>query len=257
MFSVMKPVAAIVVLAVVACSAATGAPPAPRPFSDYQIILDRKPFGAPPDRSQEPERVTPVGESFAAQMVLSGIYELDDGSLRVAITDKKNNSYFSLLVGETESDLQIELVDADYDKEEAVLKKGDEVVVLRMGGGESGGTQVLSTPEKLEREKQAEERREQRLSYADRRRQRMLERQKALEVPQTKLTGEELERHLQDYQMKVIREGMPPLPVQLTPDRDAQLVAEGYLPPVDEEGYEIVPEETAEGGEIYEQEPAY
>ena len=39
--------------------------------------------------------------------------------------------------------------------------------------------------------------------------------------------------------MEVLRQGLPPLPVQLTPDRDAQMVAEGLLPPVDEEGYEI------------------
>ncbi len=251
----MKRLVSIVVWAMAGSAALAATTPAPRPYSDYQVILDRKPFGAPPDRSQEPERVTPVGESFAAQMVLSGIYELDDGSLRVAVTDKKDNSYFSLLVGETDENLQIELVDADFEKEEAVLKKGEEVVVLRMSG--TAGTQVLSTTEKLEREKQADERREQRQSYAERRRLRMLERQKAPEVPQTKLTGEELERHLQEYQMKVIREGLPPLPVQLTPDRDAQLVAEGYLPPVDEQGYEIVPEEAGEGEEGYEEESAY
>ena len=94
--------------------------------------------------------------------------------------------------------------------------------------------------------KQAEERR---LSYAERRRQRMLERQKPVEVPKPMYSGEELEKHLQNYQMEVIRQGLPPLPVQLTADRDAQLVSEGFLPPVDEEGYEIVPE--AEGEEGY------
>ena len=92
------------------------------------------------------------------------------------------------------------------------------------------------------------------MSYAERRRQRQLERLKAPEVQQPLLTGEELEKHLQDYQMEVIRQGMPPLPVQLSPDRDAQLVAEGFLPPVDEEGYEIVPEEDPGN---YEEEPEY
>jgi hypothetical protein len=237
----MKLMSFILLLAsALSVAAATGAV---RPFDDYRVILDRKPFGAPPDRSGEPERVIPVGESFAAQMVLSGIYELDDGNLRVAVTDKKDNSYFALMVGEKDEVLGIELVDVDYEKEEAVLKKGDEVVVLRMSG--TSGTQVLSTTEKQERVKQAEERR---MSYAERRRQRMLERQKPVEIPQPKLTGEALERHLQDYQMQVIREGLPPLPVQLTPERDEQLVAEGYLPPVDEEGYEIDPE--AEGTDV-------
>lgn len=228
----MKRSLGILVLACTALSA-FGA----KPFADYQVILDRKPFGTPPDRAPEPERVIPVSESFAAQMQLSGIYELDDGNLRVAVTDRKDNSYFALMVGE-KTEQGIELVDADYEKEEAVLKKGEEVVVLKMSG--TAATQVLSTTERQDRMKQAEERR---LSYAERRRQRQLERQKPLEIPKPMYTGAELEKHLQDYQMKVIREGLPPLPVQLTPDRDAQLVAEGFLPPVDEEGYEIVDEE--------------
>ena len=225
---------------------AGAATPAVRPYEDYQVILDRKPFGAPPDRSLEPERVVPVSESFAAQMVLSGVYELDDGNLRVAVTDKKDNSYFALMVGE-KSDQGIELIDADYEAGEAILKKGEESVKLTMSG--DSGSAMLTTTELKDRVKQAEERR---LSYAERRRQRMLERQKPIEIPKPKFTGEELEKHLQDYQMQVIREGLPPLPVQLTPDRDAQLVEEGFLPPVDEEGYELDPEVPAEEEEYYE-----
>lgn len=204
----------------------------PRNRADYQIILDRQPFGTPPPDSPPPERIIPVQESFAATMMLSGIYEEDDGAMRAAIVDKKDNRYFSLVVGESEEG--IELLDVDYEEGEAVLKKGDEVVVLRMGGADA--SQVLTSAEQESRMKEATERR---LSYAERRRQRMLARQQPVEVPKPIYTGEELERHLQDYQMEVIRQGLPPLPVQLTPDRDAQLVAEGLLPPLDEEGYEI------------------
>lgn len=224
---------------------AWGAIPAAKPFADYQVILDRKPFGAPPDRSQEPERVVPLNESFAAQMQLSSIYALEDGNFRIAVVDKKDNSYFSLLMGDT-NEQGIELVDVDYAKEEAVLKKGDEVVVLTMRSGE--GTQVLSSAERQDRMKKAEE---NRMSYAERRRQRMIERQKPTEIPKAMYTGEELEKHLQDYQMEVIRQGLPPLPVQLTPDRDSQLVSEGLLPPLDESGYEVEPE-NPEGEEYYE-----
>lgn len=219
--------------------AAAWAAPAARPFEDYQIILDRKPFGTPPDRSMEPERVVPVSESFAAQMLLSGIYELDDGNLRVAVTDKKDNSYFALMVGET-NEAGIALIDADYEQEEATLQKGSETVVLSMRNPTGG--QVLSEAEGQEKMKEATERR---LSYAERRRQRQLDRQKQVELPKPILTGEALEQHLQEYQMEVIRTGAPPLPVQLTPERDAQLVAEGFLPPVDENGYEI--EEGSDG----------
>ena len=227
------------------CAVAAWAAPATRPFEDYQVILDRKPFGRPPEAVQA-ERAVPVGESFAASLQLSGIYELDDGNLRVAVTDKKDNSYFSLVLGEKDEVSGIELVDADYDEEKATLQKDGQVVVLSMR--DAAGGQVLSSMEGQERVKQAEERR---TSYAERRRLRMLERQKPVEVPKPMYTGEELEKHLQEYQMELIRDGtMPPLPVQLTPENDAKLVAEGVLPPVDDEGYEAVPEEEAE--EYYE-----
>lgn len=221
---------AVLCLGCLWAAAWTVAAESPRTLADYQVILSRQPFGTPPEDAPPPERVIPVQESFAANMILSGLYEEDNGNLRAAVVDKKDNRYFSLVVGEV--DEGIELLDVDYDKEEAVLKKGDEVVVLRMSG--AAGSQVLTTAEQEDRMKEAQERR---LSYAERRRQRMLARQKPVEVPKPIYTGEELERHLQDYQMEVIRQGLPPLPVQLTPDRDAQLVAEGFLDPVDEDGY--------------------
>lgn len=102
------------------------------------------------------------------------------------------------------------------------------------------GGEVIPPSEVQERKKQAEERR---LSYAERRRLRMLERQKPVEVPKPIYTGEALEKHLQEYQMEILRDGgLPPLPVQLSPENDARLVAEGILPPVDEEGFELLPE---------------
>jgi len=237
-------------MAVAVYAAAAGAAPAVRPFADYQVILDRKPFGAPPDPSSIPEKVVPVSESFAAQMVLSGIFELDDGNLRVAVVDNKDKSYFTLMMGE-KNEAGIELIDVDYDKGEAVLKKAEEVVVLNMSG--TASTQVLSSAQRQEREKQAEERR---LSYAERRRQRQLERQKPVEIPKPIYTGEELQKHFQEYQMEVIRGGMPPLPgVQLTQEQDDALVAEGVLPPQDEDGYEYDP--NAVEGEEYLEDAGY
>ena len=225
---------------------AWGALPPARPFSDYLVILERQPFGVPPEAAPEPERVIPVQESFAAQMVLSGIFELDDGNLRVSVVDRRDNSYFSLMVGEKDEPSGVELLDVDYEKEEAVLKKAEEVVVLRMSG--SSGTQVLSTSEREDRMKQAEERR---LGYAERRRARQLARQQPQPPPTPLYSGQELEKHLQETQMDAIRKGLPPLPVQLTAENDAQLVAEGFLPAVDEEGFEIDDEEYYEDDYAY------
>ena len=212
-------------------------PGAPRPFSDYQVILDRKPFGDPAAKAPpQEERIVPIQESFAATLRLSGIDERDDGSIRVAITDRKDNSYFSLRLDEGENADGIELVEADYKKGEAVLKKGDEVVVLSMNDSEN---KVLSAEE---RGKRIEEAQSKRLSYAERRRLRQEARKKMIDeqlAQKPRLTGAELEEHLQNYQMEVLRTGLPPLPLQLTPDRDDQLVREGVLPPQDEEGYEV------------------
>jgi len=69
-------------------------------------------------------------------------------------------------------------------------------------------------------------------SYAERRRRRLEEmRQRAAKAQ--KITPEQVEKHLQDYQMDLIRKGLPPLPIPLTPDMDDQLVAEGVLPPLE------------------------
>lgn len=228
----------IILAAGLASAAAWGAVPPVRPFEDYEVILRRAPFGelAPEGGAEEEqERVVPIQESFAAQMTLVEIKEVkgNDYLLEVSVVDKKDNHYFTLKIGETD-DSGVTLLEADYEMDEAMLKKGNEVVVLSMRAGTAG--QVLSSSELESRKGEMEKKR---LSYAERRRLRAEARAKPRELPKPKYTGEELERKLQESQMESIRKGMPPLPVQLTPENDAILVAEGFLPPVDEEGYEM------------------
>ena len=235
-------------MGVVSACAAAVAPV--RPYADYEVILRRAPFGelAPAGGAEEEqERVVPLQESFAAQMTLVGIFEnkLDPTMLEVAVNDRKDNHYFTLRIGETDEN-GVTLLEADYEMDEAMLKKGNEVVVLSMRAGTAG--QVLSSSELEARRGQMEQKR---LSYAERRRLRQEARARPQELPKPKYTGEELERRLQESQMESIRKGMPPLPVQLTPENDAQLVAEGFLPPVDEEGYELFEED---GGYMMEDE---
>jgi hypothetical protein len=42
----------------------------------------------------------------------------------------------------------------------------------------------------------------------------------------------EINGHLQNYQMELIKQGLPPLPIPLTPESDAKLVDEGVLEPL-------------------------
>jgi hypothetical protein len=92
----------------------------------------------------------------------------------------------------------------------------------------ASGEVVAITPAEQQRREQAAAQ-EGRPSYAERRRARMQEQQPPPVQP--RYTGEELTKHLQEYQMEVIRQGLPPLPIPLTPEMDKQLVTEGFLPP--------------------------
>ena len=44
----------------------------------------------------------------------------------------------------------------------------------------------------------------------------------------------EEQKELQEYNMDLIRSGLPSLPIPLTPEQDKQLVEEGILPPLEE-----------------------
>ena len=193
-------------------------------FDRYRVIIDRKPFGDPPPEpaAPQPPRVTSPEESFARTLRLSALYEVQGGDLRVGLVDSRNNDSFFLRVGETHEG--IELVSASFEEEEAVLRHGSEMAIIKLKDGSIEPT----SPQQLE-----ERRQQRRTSYEERRRARQeaLERRRAQPPPEPTLTGEELEQHLKDYQMEVIRQGLPPLPIPLTEEMDRQLVEEGILPP--------------------------
>lgn len=213
----MKKVAVIVAVAGLLIASAVHAD-----FGRYQIILDRKPFGVPPPEAPPPP--PSPSESFARHLRMSALLETDDGGVRIGLINLQNNRSFFLTVGQIEDD--IELISASYENEEAVIRKGSEMAVIKL---QSGEIQPLSPAEQQARLNAPEVRR---MSYAERRAARQQQRQQE-PPPEPKYKGEELERHLREYQMEVIRQGLPPLPIPLTPEMDAQLVAEGVLPPLE------------------------
>ena len=104
-------------------------------FDRYRVILDRKPFGdaPPPEAAPAPPPPAP-GESFAKMIRMSAIVEKDDGSIKVGIVDQKTKRDYMLEVGEIIEG--IELISADYEDEEAVLRKGSEMAVIKLTSGE-------------------------------------------------------------------------------------------------------------------------
>lgn len=194
----------------------------PPGFERYQVILDRKPFGEAPPVPEVPPPPPSPSESFARTLRLSALLEVEDGGLRAGIVDQQTQKSFFL--GEGEVVEGIELVSVDYDNEEVVLRRGSEMAVLKLASTE---IQPLGPAEQQARLQEVS----RRPSYAERRRLR--EERRRQPPPEPKYTGEELERHLREYQMEVIRQGLPPLPIPLTPEMDDQLVAEGILPPLE------------------------
>ena len=193
-------------------------------FSRYKIIIDRKPFGEPPVVAKKPpppsRPVKPV-KSFLDDLTMCAVNDTALG-INVGFIDKRNKKNYFLYVGEIEDG--IELIDADYEAEKAHLRKGTEEGWIYMTGS-AGGTAVSA-------KKVVTPLTSRRMSYKERlKRRREQLRHRKVEPP--KMTGPELEQHLQEYNLKLIRAGGelgPPLPIQLTPEQDAQLVAEGVLP---------------------------
>jgi hypothetical protein len=198
-------------------------------FDRYQVIIDRKPFGDPPPPPPEPAKPPPPkADSFAKSLRLSMIMESDDGEINVGIVDTSNNLSFILRVGEPDG--EYELVSASFDDGEAVLRRGEEMALLDI----TKASFQEVTPGQPRAQPGVSNPADSRPTYAERRRMRaeQLRQQAAQPPPEPKYTGEALEKHLHDYQMEVIRQGLPPLPIPLTPEQDDQLVAEGYLPAV-------------------------
>jgi len=187
-------------------------------FKRYQLILDKQPFGQEPPETDIVQ--VPASQSFARNLRLSMLFEGPDGTTRAGIVDAASKKSYILRIGEPQDGL--EMVEADIKTSEAMVRKNNEVALFKL---EAGGGEPISRTEQSSRKS----------SYADRRRAllKKIEDQKkpAEPPPQSTLTGDALQKHLENVQMDAIRNGLPPLPMPLTPAMDAQLVREGVLPP--------------------------
>lgn len=203
----MKAPSAILILfyCALACPAAEDA------FARYQIIIDKHPFSAEPPETEVVH--ISLNQSFARNLRLSMLFEGPNGDLRAGIIDSSLKKNYILSIGETQDGL--ELLEANLSASEAMLRKGNEVALFKLEEG---------APEPLSKSQQAA----RKLSYAD---SRKIEKLAPKEPAVPRLSGEALKKHLENVQMDAIRNGLPPLPLPLTPEMDAQLVSEGVLDP--------------------------
>ena len=214
-------------------------------FDRYQSILDRQPFGEI-KADVAPTPTGPVAPPFTKDIKMCAILE-DDSGIQVGFVNvaiKPPKSYF-LYVGDSED--EITLVRADYAREMALLEKGGDEQWISMAGPvdmaaamdpqPAGASRVVGGAAPVVKPPSASTSRSQSraaktASYAERLRLRR-EAMKARAASKPKLEGDDLKKHLESYQMDLIRKGMPALPMPLTEEMDAQLVSEGVLPPID------------------------
>ena len=218
---------AIVALAVAALGEETAQPEAAADgFERYRVILDRAPFGAaPPPGSLASNVITEEAVTFAKSLRLCTIIQKETG-IRIGFVDTGSNRSYLMGVGDPPED-EIEVIEASWEKEEAILKKGSVMALLKLKSGEAkalpaGGVAALANAVQAPGAPPSR-------PYMERRQQRTVSVPPPMPAPQ--LSGTELQKHLQDYQMEVIRQGLPPLPMQLSREQDDQLVREGVLPP--------------------------
>ena len=138
------------------------------PFERYQVILTRKPFGAAPPPQVDTAPPKPQADSFAKSLRLSMIVETDEGDMRVGFVDNRSGRSYMLLAGQAEDG--IELVSASFDDEEAILRNGEEMALLKLA---SGSFEEIAPADQQAKVEQARNR----PSYAERRRARLEQQQ--------------------------------------------------------------------------------
>jgi hypothetical protein len=170
----------------------------------------------------------PAVDSFVKPLKMCAITRNRfNGKVQVGIVNTLTKKNYFLYEGDTEDGM--ELVKADYEGEKALMRKGAEEVWMDMTAIVASATPVVSpapgggfarrtmAPPPAPAPAPASA-------------------PGATKLDRPRLTGEALKDHLKNYQMDLIRAGGqkgPPLPMELTPEMDDQLVKEGVLAPVE------------------------
>jgi hypothetical protein len=212
-----------------ACAAGAGA--VEYKSERYQVILERSPFGEDPTLAQEDEKTAKEDAAAAAaakalekEIRLCYLMETEGGEFRAGFQNLKpqKGDPSSVLLMEGESFKGMKLSKIDLASNSATLINNGKPVTFELAkapAAKPASGRAAPTPT-TRRFNQGFQRPEQPTKQAQ------------PELTEEELAKrEEVQENLRQYQMEVIRAGMPPLPIPLTKDMDDQLVAEGVLPP--------------------------
>ena len=187
-------------------------------FDPYQAIIDRAPFGDLPTVITESEehRITvedtppPWTEHYRMSLLM---LDDDEQQPRIGLINLQNSHSFTLGINDPAIE-GICLKSIDYTDQSAMVEKGGDLRQIQLQDRSIHNVRPSKSPAPLPPST----------------RKKYTLRQQTRTAP--KLQGAALQKHLEQYQMQVIRQDLPPLPIPLTPEMDRQLVEEGFLPPI-------------------------
>jgi hypothetical protein len=201
----------------------------------YELIVDRAPFGADPlnvdvaaqnaQNAQDAKAAAAAAKAAEKELRLCFLLESESGEVRAGFENKTAKAgdpkSVMLLVGESFRGMK--LLDIDLLNSSATLDRSGSKVIFELAKGTAPKATPKATTQPQRRfgggfrrqpAPQPEKPKEPELSPEEQAKKR-----------------EEVRENLRQYQMEVIRAGMPPLPIPLTQEMDDQLVTEGILPP--------------------------
>lgn len=201
----------------------------------YDVIVDRAPFGVEDmdevivqQSAQEAAASAAAAKAAEKELRLCFLLESESGEIRAGFENKaaKANDPKSIMLMVGESFRGMKLLSIDLANSRATLDRAGTKVTFEL---------AKSTDSKASQQKPAPTPSRPRLGSGFRRTPPRQTPQKP-EEPQLSpeeqaQKREEVRENLRQYQMEVIRAGMPPLPIPLTQEMDDQLVSEGVLPP--------------------------
>ncbi|VGO16516.1 hypothetical protein PDESU_05107 [Pontiella desulfatans] len=196
----------------------------------YDVIVDRSPFGEDPTIANEAAKSVQDAAAAAAEakklekeIRLCFLMETESGEIRAGFQNLKAQkgeaSSVMLMVGENFKGMKLSKI--DLPNSSATLESNGKPITFELAKAPAAAAPAASPAATPRRFGGGFRRPTEPVKPAEPR----------IPTPEEVQKNEEVKENLRQYQMEVIRAGMPPLPIPLTKDMDDQLVAEGILPP--------------------------
>lgn len=206
----------------------------------YKVIMDRAPFGSAPAADAQATAASAAAELASRQYRLTMLVDEYGPGTCAGIVDQQTQKSYVLFLGQPIPE-GMELREVRMEAEEAVIRIGTETITLKISSGTGAAP---NAPGSLRTSGMSRTRPYPGRSLGPSTSSRITSLPArtppapspvapvASPAPPSPpaLQGQELEKHLREYNLQNIRNGGPPLPIQLTPEEDEQLVKEGVLP---------------------------